>query len=193
MRCNFRDNLYWRANQGQAMRFGTFGPFDIPRDEYGNVSDSLSDFWEAVDSEWEALSSGRGCYVFGISPSGGSRVEPWYVGKTNKQGFDCECFTPHKLNHYSRALNRYNRGKPRLFLVAQFGDDGKRLYRGSSGPAIDFLETYLIGIAIGANEDLLNKRDTKLYREVVFPGFLNSPPGNPAGGANRLKESLRFK
>jgi len=97
------------------MRFGTFGPFDIPRDEYGNVSDSLSDFWEAVDSEWEALSNGRGCYVFGISPSGGSRVEPWYVGKTNRQGFDCECFTPHKLNHYSRALNRYDRGKPRLF------------------------------------------------------------------------------
>jgi hypothetical protein len=77
--------------------------------------------------------------------------------------------------------------------VAQFGEDGKRLYRGNSGPAIDFLETYLIGIAIGANEELLNKRDTKLYREVVFPGFLNSPSGNPAGGANRLKESLRFK
>lgn len=170
----------------------TFGPFEVPRDDYGNVSASLSDFWEEVDAEWAGLSEGRGCYIFGVSPSGGNRVEPWYVGKTNRQGFASECFTPHKLNHYHYALSIYNRGKPQLFLIAQFGPDGERLYRGSSGSAIDFLETYLIGTAIGVNKELRNKQDTKLYKEVVFPGFLNSPPGNPTGGAIKLKESLRM-
>lgn len=62
-------------------------------------------------------------------------------------------------------------------------DEYWNIYRGSSGPAINFLETYLIGLALRANKNLLNKSDTKLYREVVFPGFLNSFPGSPGGPA----------
>jgi hypothetical protein len=177
---------------GMPMQFGTFGPFAIPVDEWGNISTSLSNFWEGVEAEWLGLPNGRGCYVFGLSRSGGSRIEPWYVGKTNRQGFESECFKSHQLNHYSRARNRYERAKPYLYLVPQFTNNGKRLYRGNSGPAIDFLETYLIGIALRANSELLNKRDTKLYREVVLPGFLNSAVGNPGAGANKLRQSLRF-
>ena len=173
------------------MRFGTFGPYEIPLDEYWNIPASLSDFWEEVNSDWQGLSGARGCYVFGVVTSGTSRVEPWYVGKTSNQGFDPECFSPHKRNHYSAALNRYDRAKPKLYLIAQFTDNGDRLYRGSSGPAIDFLETYLIGLALRANKDLLNKSDTKLYREVVFPGFLNSNPGNPGEGANRTPANTK--
>lgn len=174
------------------MQFGTVGPFEIPLDEWGNISVSLSDFWEEVELEWRGLAAGRGCYIFGIGSSGGSRIEPWYVGKTNHQGFVSECFNAHQRNHYSRALNRYTRAKPYLYLIPQFTNNGSRLYRGRSGPAIDFLETYLIGIALRANSDLLNKRDTKLYREVVLPGFLNSTQGNPGAAAVKLRQSLKF-
>jgi hypothetical protein len=174
------------------MQFGTFGPFEVPVDDWGNVSTSLSDFWEEVDSAWHGLASARGCYVFGLAKSGGSRIEPWYVGKTNRQGFESECFKSHQLNHYSRALSRYERAKPYLYLISQFTQNGTRLFRGNSGSVIDFLETYLIGIALRANSDLMNKRDTKLYREVTLPGFLNSPPGNPGGAANKLRQTLYF-
>ena len=174
------------------MQFGTFGPFRIPLDEYDNVQNSLTEFWDSVDLEWPSLSGGRGCYVFGIATSGGARIEPWYVGKTNRQGFDPECFSPHQRNHYSRALNYYDRARPYLYIIPQFANNGERLYRGKAGAAIDFLETYLIGLALRANKELLNQRDTKLYREVSLPGFLNSDPGNPGTGANRLRQSLRF-
>lgn len=174
------------------MEFGTFGPFEIPVDDWGNMASSLSDFWESVDLEWSGLRNGRGCYVFGLSKSGGSRIEPWYIGKTNRQGFENECFKAHQLNHYGRALNRYDRAKPHIYLIPQFANNGKHLYRGKAGTAIDFLETYLIGIALRANFNLLNKRDTKLYREVILPGFLNSAPGNPGSGANKLRQSLYF-
>jgi hypothetical protein len=175
-----------------AMQFGTFGPFEIPVDKWGNISTSLSDFWEAVEIEWAGLSDGRGCYVFGLSKSGGSRIEPWYVGKTNKQGFESECFKAHQLNHYGRALNRYHRAKPHIYLIPQFTNNGARLYRGKAGAGIDFLETYLIGIALRANFDLLNKRDTKLYREVILSGLLNSTQGSPGAAAIKLRKSLSF-
>lgn len=174
------------------MQFGTFGPFEIPVDEWANISTSLSDFWDDVDYEWAGLRNGKGCYVFGLSRSGGSRIEPWHVGKTNRQGFESECFKSHQLNHYSRARSRYERSRPYLYLIPQFSSNGDRLYRGNSGPAITFLETYLIGIALRANPELLNKRDTKLYREVVFPGFLNSTAGNPGASVNKLHRTLRF-
>jgi hypothetical protein len=174
------------------MQFGTFGPFKVPVDDWGNVSTTLSEFWERADAEWRGLSNGRGCYVFGLSKSGGSRIEPWYVGKTNKQGFESECFKAHQLNHYSRARSRYERAKPHLYLIPQFTNNGTRLYRGHAGAAIDFLETYLIGIALRANSELLNKRDTKLFRELILPGFLNSSAGSPGEGAIRLRKSLRF-
>ncbi len=172
------------------MIFGTFGPFEVPIDKWGNISTVLSEFWEGVDLEWPGLTNGRGCYVFGLSKSGGSRIEPWYIGKTNRQGFENECFKAHQLNHYGRALNRYSRAKPQLYLIAQFTNNGTRLYRGRADVAINFLETYLIGIALRANFDLLNKRDTKLYREVTLPGFLNSPQGSPGNAAIKLRETL---
>lgn len=174
------------------MKFGTFGPFQVPIDKWGNISTSLSEFWETTDHEWPNLQYGKGCYVFGLRRSGGSRIEPWYVGRTNRQGFESECFKSHQLNHYSRARSRYDRSRPYIYLIPQFANNGHSLYRGNSGPAIAFLETYLIGIALRANPDLLNKRDTKLYREVEMPGFLNSSVGNPGTSASSLRQSLRF-
>jgi hypothetical protein len=171
------------------MRFRVFGPIRIDLDEYGNIPNSMNSFWEEVDGLYDGLSGGRGCYIFCIKTSGGPRIYPWYIGKTNRQTFAGECFKPHQRNHYSRALNYYDRAHPGLFLVAQFTSGGK-LYKGQGEASINFLETYLIGLGLRANHNLMNKRDTKLYRELVLPGFLNSDQGNPGLPANELRKVL---
>ena len=106
--------------------------------------------------------------------------------------------SPSALSHTNsiiipvHEIDTGERGRILVFLIPQFTNNGSRLYRGNSGPAIDFLETYLIGIALRANSELSNKRDTKLYREVMLPGFLNSTVGSPGKSANKLRNSLRF-
>jgi hypothetical protein len=42
---------------------------------------------------------------------------------------------------------------------------------------IQDLELLLIGSALERNENLLNRSATKVLREIVIPGFLNSPQG----------------
>lgn len=174
------------------INFKTFGPFEIKLDEYGNIPNSMTDFWATVELKYSGLSAARGCYLFGIRTSGGPRIVPWYIGKTNYQTFESECFKAHQRKHYSRAINFYDRAKPFLYLIAQMTKNGKRLYRGQAPTSIEFLETYLIGFGLRANKDLLNKRDTKLYREVVMPGFLNSGKGNPGDSAGDLRCTLNF-
>jgi hypothetical protein len=173
------------------MNFKTFGPFEINLDEYGNIPNSMTAFWDAVELNHSGLPAARGCYLFGIRASGGPRIEPWYIGKTNYQTFDSECFKPHQRNHYSRALNFFQKRTPFLYLISQMTENG-RFYKGQAPTCIDFLETYLIGFGLRANRELLNKRDTKLYREIVMPGFLNSGKGNPGDPANDLRATLMF-
>ena len=173
------------------MNFRTFGPFPIALDEHGNIPQSMNEFWKSVNSSHTGLSEARGCYVFGINSSGSKRILPWYVGMTNRQSFEFECFKSHQRNHYSRAINHYRRARAHLYVIAQLAESGK-FYRGTAGKAIMFLETYLIGFALYANEDLLNKRDTKLYRELVVPGFLNSKTGNPGKPATELRRTFYF-
>jgi hypothetical protein len=67
---------------------------------------------------------------------------------------------------------------------------GGRFYKGTSPKSIKFLETYLIGLGLRVNADLRNRRETKLYREMVVPGFLNSTPGDPGAPARSLKASF---
>ena len=54
----------------------------------------------------------------------------------------------------------------------------------------NFVEQFLISRALSKNNDLMNKRDTKLLRELKVPGVLNSPPGNPGGKATLLRSVL---
>jgi hypothetical protein len=174
------------------MNFKTFGPFEIKLDDFSNIPNSMTAFWRAVELSQAGLSEARGCYLFGIRTSGGPRIDPWYVGKTNNQTFELECFKSHQRNHYSRAINFYTRARPFLYLIAQITKNGGRFYGGQAPNSTDFLETYLIGFGLRANPKLLNKRDTKLYREVVMLGFLNSNKGNPGNPASDLRHTLRF-
>jgi hypothetical protein len=170
------------------VKFRTFGDFPIMLDFHGNIPDDLNRFWSLVDDVKSSLRSAKGCYIFGIRTSGGSSVRPWYVGKT-LNSFESECFQPHKRVLYGKALSYYERATPCLFLVPRLTDGGS-LYSGASASSINFLERHLISLGLQANNDLLNKRDTKLYREVQLRGILNE--GYPDTPAKELRRALRL-
>jgi hypothetical protein len=67
---------------------------------------------------------------------------------------------------------------------------GEDFYKGASATSISFLERHLISLGLQANKDLLNKRDTKLYREVQLRGILNE--GHPDQPAKELRRALRL-
>lgn len=169
------------------MNFDILGPFEIPLDEDGKIASSngpLEPFWQAADDAMPGLRQGHGCYVFCIRTSGGPSYLPWYVGKTEK-GFAKECFQSHKWQHYEKAMAKYKRAKPFMFLIPSLTADGK-LSRAKRPRTISFLEDYLIGLGISRNDELRNKKDTKYYREICVPGLLNGKAGR-----NGSRQALR--
>lgn len=173
------------------MIFETFGPFSIHIDIVNNVPKSRVLFWKEIENSEEGLSTAKGCYMFGIKSSGGPCIFPWYIGKTNSQGFYKECFGPHQRLHYLSALKNYERAVPYLFLVTQLTGENK-FYRGANSKTIDDLELYLISLGLRANPKLLNRHSTKFYREVVMPGFLNSSKGHIGAPAKSLRRSFKL-
>ena len=125
-----------------------------------------------------------------LRTSGVSTIVPWYVGKT-VTSFDSECFQPHKRVIYAKAISYYKRAVPHLFLISRLTIGGS-FYKGASAVSTNFLERHLISLGLQANSDLLNKRDTKLYREVHLRGILNSEGGKPDKAAKELRLSLSF-
>lgn len=150
---------------------------------------SLQEFWGKVDSQYdEDASSGVGCYVFSIRA--GKGFLPWYVGLAEKQSFRKECFTPHKINHYNNAIAA-RKGTPLLTLIPKYTPAGALSFPNPKGHKdIQQLEIMLLGNCLTRNKSLLNLRDTKLLREMVVPGLLNSPTGKPANEVQQFKTLL---
>lgn len=161
------------------MNFYPHTAIKIPRQENSLIANdrySLDQFWEEIDDEnGIGLSGGIGCYIFSIRAGKGEL--PWYVGMAEKQSFRKECFTNHKLVHYSNAVAS-RRGTPRLTLIAKYTPGGKLVNpTGSEHNDIKFLETLLIANCLNRNPELMNSRDTKLLREMIVPGLMNTPQG----------------
>jgi hypothetical protein len=55
---------------------------------------------------------------------------------------------------------------------------------------IEFLETMLIGIALDTNPELANIKKTKLLKEMVVPGVINTKPGAPPKSVQDLQNAL---
>lgn len=169
------------------MRFAVFGPFSVERN--GKlVSRDKADkrtFWESVDAKEQGLSQACGCYVFVI------RNRAWYVGLAERQSFQRECFSAHKMLQYNEALQAVT-GRPSLILIAKITPGNrfaKPSRRGHDG--IRLLETLLIGSALGRNTRLQNVKGTKLLREMKVPGVLNTGRGQGrAKAVQSLKEAL---
>jgi hypothetical protein len=181
--------------QEVKMEFRVYGPFDMPRTDSGLIASAASDrkeFWAAVEEEEEGLSGACGCYIFALRPAGGG-ARPWYVGMTRSQaGFRGECFQPHKINAYYKAIAEYQKAIPQLYLIAKISPTRKAFVKPSANghDDVEELEDFLIGVAYSRNSSLLNIRGTKFLKDAVIPGVLNSPRGKPADAASSLKDVL---
>ncbi|MEI6320070.1 MAG: hypothetical protein WCS09_16250 [Pseudomonadota bacterium] len=174
------------------MNFYPYLAIDIPKKANGLIAadkTTLASFWKAAETSLEpGVPEAIGCYIFSIKAGPGEL--PWYVGMAGKQSFRKECFTPHKIQHYNNAIAA-RRGSPRLTLLAKY-TPGLKFVKPTSARQRDVeeLETLLIANALSRNPDLLNVRDTKLLREMVVPGLLNTPPGQPNAAVKRFKSLL---
>jgi hypothetical protein len=155
------------------MKFDAYGPFEIARKTKTSVARDktvIRTFWDDIDAEHEGLSGACGCYVFVI------RGRAWYVGLAKRQDFKHECFSAHKLLQYNDALQQVS-GPPSLLLLAKTTPKGRFAKPGNGHPDVSFLETLLIGSALGRNPRLQNIKGTKLLKEMRVPGVLNTGQG----------------
>lgn len=174
------------------MNFFPHTSIEIPRHENGLIAadkKSLGDFRSRVDIELQQYLSGSiGCYIFSIRVGPGAL--PWYVGLAEKQSFRRECFAAHKLNHYNMAIAG-RRGTPCLTLIAKYTPSQRLVFpNGSEHRDIQFLETMLISTCLRRNGELYNIRDTKLLREMVVPGLVNTPQGKAYGSVSEFRDLI---
>ncbi len=170
------------------MKFGVYGGFEIRRKKNRHgVFDK--DFWESVDDTMDGLPDACGCYVFALQ--NGANIVAWYVGKTERRTFKTECFQSAKINYYNEALVDH-RGTPLLFLLPRLTDSGTKFSKPTTTGYrdIDFLETLLIGMALERNRHLMNVTKTRLLREIVVPGVINSPQKRPPQPVVALRDAL---
>ena len=173
------------------MRFYPYRCFEIPKKDNGlvaNGKESMSSFWELVEEEKEGLSSAIGVYIFSIRAGKGN--VPWYVGKAEKRGFCQECFQHHKLTHYNNCIAG-RKGTALLTLIPKFTQNDYCVKpNGASHSDISTLEKMLIGTCIQKNVLLANIRDTKLHKEMVLPGYVNTPQGGLASSVKEFKQLI---
>ncbi|WP_147292956.1 hypothetical protein [Dyella psychrodurans] len=173
------------------MNFSVHGPFEIPRIK-GLIDTSIAAkkaFWQSVDSTSPGLSSACGCYVFSVKARRGAL--PWYVGLTTKRTFKDESLGAHQINHYNPAIVNKVGVKAQLFFLAKETSSGKYA-KPSKNPHrdIEFLETFLFGIALNRNPALRNARNLKFLRNICVPGVVNSPQRRPYKPERELKSAL---
>jgi hypothetical protein len=173
------------------MRFSVVGPITLSGLSAPIIGNDLK------DKVWDSLSDDQyyacGCYVYGVSSSGGSSITPWYVGKARQSTLGHECSTVDKANKLNIAIKGYKRFRLHLFLFARITPQGSfaKPTKGRGMPEIDKLEELLMSMAMRVNPDLINIHNTKAYREMVVPGIMNTGRGQISNGARRVREMLK--
>jgi hypothetical protein len=176
------------------MNFIVAGVFKMDRKPNGHIDDrkeSKAKFWKTVECDWKGLKDASGCYVFALNTGRGPI--PWYVGKAERQSFEDEIFTLHKLHHYNDVVIEH-KGTPYVFLMPRV-TSRQRLCRPAKNhnASIRLLETLMIGMALRRNPQLKNIKDTSLLRSLSLRGVVNSNlKGHPGGAAVALKKTLRL-
>ncbi|HUJ09713.1 MAG TPA: hypothetical protein VL171_06780 [Verrucomicrobiae bacterium] len=170
------------------MQYRIFGPVELPRNEYGLLTrdaGAKAEFWNYVDGFVPSLSEACGCYVISV------RSVVWYVGVAARQPFKRECFAPHTITKIDEAISR-GKGNAMLHFLAKITPQGRFAHPSPNGHrSAAMLETLFIGIGLQRNEHLLNKSDTAILREIVVPGFYNSPQGSArASSVQALKRVM---
>lgn len=181
------------------VEFRPYGPFVIPREngliDHINLQER---FWEKIGKYYPGLSNACGCYIFALSPSGGSAITPWYVGKARKSSFSQECFSHHKLTLFNSAIAKYEKVTAYLFLLARVANNRK--LSAPSGTKnghrdISVLEKRLIQEALRVNRDIKNTAHAEALRGILIPGLDsgNGRMGPPLKEVRALKKLLQIK
>ena len=159
------------------MNYKLFGPFDVPTEDRliicKRTDDRLKDFWQEVERHHTGLSQAKGCYVFSISTSGGSRGLPWYVGQTSDMNFERRCLNPGTAQKLYRVVKReYKRSAFKIYFVANMTRGGEKFSFGK----VDHkkVERLLIEYAARANPMLINSKVKKFIEKLVIEGVVNS-------------------
>lgn len=176
------------------MKFEVFGPYFFQTKSIIKAShiDEMKKLAQ-TDAKVAALLLCPGCYVFGVKSSGSSRVVPWYVGKAEHQSVLKEATNAQHLQLYNEIFDGYERGHPALYFMPAVTPTGKPrspALKGSSMPAVDFLEDWLIATALKVNPSLWNVKKTKLLRELYVRGVFNPSAGDMNPASASLKRCL---
>jgi hypothetical protein len=170
------------------MKYQIYGPYSLPRNDrriFTRDATKKALFWDGVESDAPGLPDACGCYIISV------RNVVWYVGLAESQGFRRECFAAHTITKIDSAITE-GAGNPMLHLLAKHTPAGRFARPSTNGhPDAVMLESLLIGIGLRRNEKLLNKSDTAILREIMVPGFYNSPRGAArANSVQSLKQAM---
>jgi hypothetical protein len=176
------------------MKFEVFGPYFFPTEtiiKSSHVEQLKSEV--RADSSASQYLDGPGCYVFGVKSSGAKWVQPWYVGKAERQSVLREATNAQHLQLYNEIFDEYKRGHPALFFLPAITPGGKAKPVASkerSMPTVSFLEDWLIATSLKRNQYLWNVRSTKMLRELSVRGVFNATKGDLNKSAASLKSCL---
>lgn len=180
-----------------AYSFRVLGPFTVPTLKSG--AERTIDFTFARNSVFEqaeTAANGRfdiakaiGCYVFGLSPKGGPRTWPYYVGKACDQTLHKRVFQiQDKADLYNGIVADYPNDRPFVYLLPLLTPSGALARLNSNANRIRIAEQELIGMAWRVNSDLWNVQHRAALDSFQIEGLTTS--GQVSNAAKSLRTML---
>lgn len=178
-------------NRSNAVKFSVYGPFNLPR--HNRLIDTSAKakrlFWADVEAKISGLSEACGCYIYVVRAKRGAL--PWYVGRTTKRSFKFEAIGAYQANHFNQAIVQKVGVKPQLYFLAKETPKGRFAKPSkNSHTDVEFLETFMFGIALNRNVNLRNSKNMKHLKSLVVPGVINTPKRPPTRDERSLKSAL---
>lgn len=176
-----------------SLTYQTFGPFELERDGNKIRREAFSDLWVDVERSEIGLSYAVGVYIFAVQTKGKSTLRPWYVGRTDKQGFRGR-FNQQR-GKFGDVLDFAKSGTPQIFLLARVTPTGDFVKPTTKNKLSynDELESLLIGSCLARNSHLINASKVKHLRDLSVPGYRNNKQGKPKQAARDLASMLGSK
>lgn len=176
-----------------AFIYETYGPFFLERDGNKFRKEAFSKFWQEVAKTDKKLANAIGVYILAVQAKEKSTFKPWYVGKTDKQGFQARF--KQQLTRFSDVLDFAKNGSPYVFLLARRTPTGRALMKPRSKALAvnDDLETMVIASCLKKNEQMVNAMKVRSVKEIVVPGYMNNSPGKMTKAAEQLNRMVKVK
>lgn len=161
------------------MDYVVSGPHNIPTKtiakgiKHLDLSDeAIKCFWDKAGEEKNlSIESAVGCYVYAVRA--GQGITPWYIGQA-KESFGQEAFSYRNFKIFKQHFDeKINKGTPVIFFVIRQTPGGKLQAKYDVTEA-NWVEDYLIRRGLDKNPDLLNKKNTRHFTNVVIPGIHNA-------------------